>query len=558
MTENKIIDLANNINLQDIYLSNGKMAEPTMTEEEAHVLKIKEKQAKIEEKIAEQKQKAAEKQQRLAEQKAKLSQRLEDAEMVAKLKQILADEKKQDAEQRAAAKEADKKRIEALTQRFQLPDVEDGKILQTPANYEAFIEHCEFGGNLLVFNDLTQKIEWNGRPYDDTCDVVWRKLFGDTFKGRDLVNEKKIRDAVEIVAHKHVYHPIKNYLEGLKWDGKQRAETLFIDWLGVEDTEMHREMTKIWLMAAVKRLYRPGTKFDNMIVLYGEQGNGKSTICQRLALDRYYAENPDVTNKDGVDVLQNSWIMLMDELTGLSKKDMNAVKNFLTRTQDVVRLSYERHSKTFDRHVVFIGTTNEENFLRDYSSNDERRYWILECKSTDRQKVFKGFTREIVDQIWAETMTLYRQNEDVSLYLNDRFKADLIAEQKAHKTYNNDPDVALILDELDLNYRLTDGEFKDLNDIKSQCEIRPDGAKDKIMRISSAQLKKLCDTRRIKWKSLKVLEMASNGEWEYKTARLKNNENKTAMCLIRKNADTEMEQEKKDFAGSSFDRLFDC
>lgn len=217
-----------------------------------------------------------------------------------------------------------------------------------------------------------------------------------------------LENALKIVALENSYHPIKSYLDELVWDGKPRMETTFIRWLGAEDNELNREITKLWLIAAVDRIVRPGHQFDQILITTGKQGIGKSKLLRLLAKG-HFTNSLTGTNMDKktAELLQDVWIVELGELDSIKKGEQTAVKNFITSTTDRYRAAYAHAAKTYPRICVFAGTSNEGAFLRD--NTGERRYWIMPVEGTGDHGELHGFENE-VDQIWAETVVIRPQS----------------------------------------------------------------------------------------------------------------------------------------------------
>ena len=240
-----------------------------------------------------------------------------------------------------------------------------------------------------------------------------------------------LENALKIVALENSYHPIKSYLDELVWDGKPRMETTFIRWLGAEDNELNREITKLWLIAAVDRIVRPGHQFDQILITTGKQGLGKSKMLRLLAKGHFTNSLTGTSmDKKTAELLQDVWIVELGELDSIKKGEQTAVKNFITSTTDRYRAAYAHTAKTYPRICVFAGTSNEGAFLRD--NTGERRYWIMPVEGTGDHGELHGFENE-VDQIWAETVVMWKQRmkdfwepgqsqDDVNLYLYLRDK----------------------------------------------------------------------------------------------------------------------------------------
>ncbi len=175
------------------------------------------------------------------------------------------------------------------------------------------------------------------------------------------------------------YHPIREYLTSLpEWDGRVRAETLLIDYLGAEDNAYTRAVTRKTLCGAVARVQQPGIKFDHILVLNGNQGIGKSTLIAKLGGD-WYSDSlslTDMNDKTAAEKLQGYWILEIGELAGMKKADIDKVKAFISRQDDKYRASFGRRVTPRPRQCIFFGTTNSQNgYLRDITGN--RRFWTV-------------------------------------------------------------------------------------------------------------------------------------------------------------------------------------
>ncbi len=220
----------------------------------------------------------------------------------------------------------------------------------------------------------------------------------------EFSDEKLVADCITVYAHKQTFHPVKKYLERLKWDGVPRAETLFIDFLGVDDTEYSRTITTNWLMGAVARLYAPGCEYQTALVLQGVQGIGKSYITEMLGGKWHIKLTDSLDDSHAVDAIKSAWIAEIEEWTAGRKADINAAKSFISRGFDTRRGAYERREEKTPRHCVFVVTVNDTQFLRDQTGN--RRFAILECRNAPNQ-IKKILTQEHVDQVWAEVLLKY-------------------------------------------------------------------------------------------------------------------------------------------------------
>jgi Virulence-associated protein E/Primase C terminal 2 (PriCT-2)/RepB DNA-primase from phage plasmid len=256
------------------------------------------------------------------------------------------------------------------------------------------------------------------------------------------------RDTVQDYARERKRHPLLDYLTARRgtWDGKPRLETFLIRHLGSPDTRVNREMTVLLFVAMVRRAFEPGAKFDYLTILKGEQNLGKSSLFRRIMPDvEWFSDAPDL-NEDAkrfYPALQGKLIIEFAELSGKSKGDIERIKKIVTQQRDEYTAMYGRHMTRSPRMSVFIGTTNEDVFLRDATGN--RRFPVIECtRAFDARKVDAER-----DQIWAEAVQmdeLYRQC-DAYLELSDASAADMERIQAAH--IDLDPGIQDVLDQLE-------------------------------------------------------------------------------------------------------------
>ena len=232
-----------------------------------------------------------------------------------------------------------------------------------------------------------------------------------------LKNRADIQDAFAVVQDENAFDPLTDYLDSLEWDGKERLDTLFIRYLAAPDEEYVRAVTRKWFTAAVARAYEPGRKFDNMLVLVGPQGLGKSTLVQVMARGRFSDSVNNLKGKEGYEQLRGAWLVEFAELASFKRAEIEIVKNFVSKTEDSYRPAYGEFIRTFKRRCVFFGTTNEQEFLKDRTG--ARRFWPIQVGGPEiipEEGVLIGLEEE-VDQLWAEAVHRYRNKEP--LWLND-------------------------------------------------------------------------------------------------------------------------------------------
>lgn len=338
---------------------------------------------------------------------------------------------------------------------------EKGKPLDTVETYRKFVSALP--ETTLRTNEVTGFREINGKNFTDND---FSELLDKCTKNR-LFRERYLEHALNIIFDKNKYNPLKEKFDSLTWDGTARATRIFIDYLGVENTPLNQKMTFLWLYAAVKRALEPGCKFDQVLIIQGPQGTGKSLMFDRLSFGMA-CNNPDISTKDGLQRMHRSWFVIWDELVSLGKKDSNEAKNFISESYDVFRAPYAKSPELRKRHFVFCGTTNDENFLKDYSGKVERRFWVMKATRSQQDNiVFDRFTNEVVEQVWAEVYMYYKNNMangiELPLILLDKDYDDFADKQKEFKAQAVDSRFAHIEAAIALKYpheMTNDGKYK--------------------------------------------------------------------------------------------------
>ena len=299
-------------------------------------------------------------------------------------------------------------------------------ILENDPRLKSKIGYNEFSNRALILG----RLPWNdevGYDWTDSDDAGLRLYLE---KYYNIAHSKKTEDALKILFQRMAFHPVKEYLAGLSWDGVVRAETILIDYLGAEDTKYVKMVTRKWLCGAVARILRPGIKFDYMLVLTGEQGIQKSSFFRVLSKNWFTDSIQDVEGNQAVEKLMGAWIVEFGELQAFNRAESNAIKRFITSQEDRTRLAYDKRTSFLKRQCVFAGTTNKSEFLKDDTGN--RRYWPVEVKKEGRTKdVFKDLVKE-VDQIWAEALVLWRDKKE-RIYLTDEEESLAKVEQEGHR-----------------------------------------------------------------------------------------------------------------------------
>ena len=240
-------------------------------------------------------------------------------------------------------------------------------------------------------------------------------------------NREKLDDALRILFAEREYHPIKQIIEAVEWDGVSRIQELFIKWLKCEDTPYIREVTRLVFAGGIHRLYNAGCKFDDVAVLIGtKQGEGKSTFARWLAIkDEFFTEVTEIEGQKGIEAIEGAWICEIAELLAVTKsKEVEAVKSYITKLVDRYRRPFDRRTTDHKRQCVFIGTTNKEQFLTDKTGN--RRWYPVKVNSSgyDLHDHKEEIQADIL-QAWAEAKYLYDRGE-----LNPYADRNLLAEIK--------------------------------------------------------------------------------------------------------------------------------
>ncbi|MEG2742371.1 MAG: virulence-associated E family protein [Clostridium sp.] len=312
---------------------------------------------------------------------------------------------------------------------------EQGKLKSTITNFALIIEnepllkkkiaYNQFANRAMVTDKLPWRLDSKESDWNDTDDSGIRD-FIENYYG--ISSTAKCADALALVFEKNSYHPIKDYLNGLLWDGVNRVDTLLIDYLGAEDNNYTRTVIRKVMAAAVARVFIPGVKFDNMLVLSGLQGIGKSTLIKKLGKNWYSDSLTTVNGKEAFEQLQGVWVLEMGEMMATKKADIEAVKHFLSKTEDIYRVAYGRRTSRFPRQCVIIGTTNDREFLRDKTGN--RRFWPVDVGVQKNQKSVFDLTTNDIDQIWAESVELFKNGE--RLYLSGEEEKEAQKQQEDH------------------------------------------------------------------------------------------------------------------------------
>lgn len=257
--------------------------------------------------------------------------------------------------------------------------------------------------------------------FDDSQLAAWLQRYG------ALVNSRTAAEAAQTIAQENPFHPVRNYLHSLVWDGKQRVNTWLSVYLGAANNAYTCAVGGCWLISGVARITRPGCKCDQILLLEGEQGSLKSTALMTLAGAEFFCDHiSDIGSKDSRLELAGSWIFELAELDRVRRGELSRIKAFFSAQTDVFRPPYGRRTQRFPRSCIFCATTNDSSPLVDESGN--RRWWPVRIGQID----IAALARDR-DQLWAEAVTLYEAGEKWWL---DSVQLNQIAAKEADLRYS--------------------------------------------------------------------------------------------------------------------------
>lgn len=310
----------------------------------------------------------------------------------------------------------------------------EGQILKGhPGNIRLAI--CMLGVE-LKHNDFSNQIEINGLlgfigELTDPAAIRLRFLIGETYKfiPSDDIFERVLID----MAYQHRYHPVREFLDGLVWDGVEKLDTFLIEYAGAMDTAFHRAIGRHFFIAGVRRVRQPGCKFDTLMVWESPQGKDKSQAARIIAIrEEWFTDNLPLgaTSKEVIEQISGVWIAEFADLTGMSERTSERLKTFLSRQVDRARPAYGRRRETVPRQFVGIGNTNDHQYLID---DENRRYWPAPIIKFNLDKL-----RRDIEQIWAEAARYEARGDtivlDESLWEE---AADIQKERKVENPYTD-------------------------------------------------------------------------------------------------------------------------
>ena len=328
----------------------------------------------------------------------------------------------------------------------ELEYTKSGKLLCNIANIILILENDPALAGHIVHDLFTgmdsakDGLPWNknANQWTDTDDAnlrVWLE------KHYDITGKEKIADALTAVLTRHSYHPIRDYLNGLTWDGVPRLDRIIIDYMGAEDSELNRAMSRKHFVAAVARVFNPGCKYDYCLIMSGAEGIGKSTLLRVMGGKWFNDSITTLEGKEGMEQLRRAWVAELGELSSIKRSDVEQVKAHLSKQVDIYRAAYARRVLEHPRQCVFCGTTNEALFLKGDTGN--RRFWVIPVAAELRKyRDWNEAIRRDRDQLWAEAVHYYKQGEP--LYLSEELEAQAKQRQQDFNDDNDDPIVAML------------------------------------------------------------------------------------------------------------------
>ena len=305
--------------------------------------------------------------------------------------------------------------------RSSLEQTEKGKVSNAAANYKRVFQLDPLLKGAIRKNLLTERVDivkplgwYRDSPTLTDVDIKYLLLYFEENYG--LTIEKKIQDAVMVIANENRYHPVRDFLNALQWDGTERIRYCLHRFLGADADDYTCEAMRLFLLGAISRAFRPGCKFEIMLCLVGGQGAGKSSFFRLLAVqDDWFSD--DLKKLDDENVyrkMQGHWLIEMSEMIATANaKSIEEIKSFLSRQKEVYKIPYETHPEDRLRQCVFGGTSNALDFLPLDRSGNRRFLPVMVYPEQAEVHILEdeAASRAYLAQVWAEAMTVYRSGD---------------------------------------------------------------------------------------------------------------------------------------------------
>ena len=377
-----------------------------------------------------------------------------------------------------------------------LDTTEKGGVRNSIKNCLTVFQHDPLLSGTIAYNlltdrtDIVKPIGYDRSPSSSMTDTDMKYIRLYLEENYDLTSEKKIIDAADLAAHQNSYHPVRDFLNSLTWDGTERIRYCLHHFLGAEADEYTFQVLRLFLLGAIHRAFRPGCKFEVMLCLVGGQGAGKSTFFRLLAgKDEWFSD--DLRKLDDENVyrkLQGHWIIEMSEMIATANaKSIEEIKSFLSRQKEVYKIPYETHPADRLRQCVFGGTSNAMDFLPLDRSGNRRFLPVQVCPEQAEVHILEdeAASRVYLQQVWAEAMTIYRAggwkltfSPEMVRYLKEHQKDFMPEDTKAGMiqafldSYAGDTVCSKQLYKEALNHTFDEPkqwEIREINEIMNQC-----------------------------------------------------------------------------------------
>lgn len=281
-----------------------------------------------------------------------------------------------------------------------------GRPVKSRTNLRLILEYL-YPPDQLRYNQITGRVEFKGRPLDNNdITAIGQEIEGWNFDH----NDQAILKMVEFVARSRSFNPIKDYLEGLKWDGVQRLQSALPTYWKTEDSPIVRKMGLCFFLSLVARAYQPGCKVDTAMIFLGNQGQYKSTAFKALMPDESLFSDSSIKFDDvkaAAEQIRGKWLVEIAEMASFERHEAEQIKAFLSSSTDRFRAPYAALAEDVPRVTVFYGTSNRLEVLRDPTGN--RRFWPVQVP--DDQVIDLTGLRADRDQLWAEAVAWYKAGE---------------------------------------------------------------------------------------------------------------------------------------------------